>query len=295
VRTLPEALAERLAGGVTTLCRCWKITRRDGVVLAFTDHDETVSFGGDDFVPAGGFATSADAAASGLAAGGAEIEGALSADGVDAGDLASGRFDGATVEVWLIDWSEPDLRERLRTGTVGEVTRAGAAFRAELRGLAQALDEPRGRRFACACDADLGDGRCGVDLDDGDYRAVATVDQADGAVLVVAGLGGFDDGWFAGGRARVTSGAADGFVSEVKRHSVDGPGVSVELWRSPPAPLSPGDTLVVTAGCDKRFATCRAKFDNAANFRGFPHMPGDDFALSTMPDGSGAHDGGTIV
>jgi uncharacterized phage protein (TIGR02218 family) len=294
VRTLPEGLAERLAGGVTTLCRCWRMTRRDGAVLAFTDHDETVSFGGDDFVPTGGFATSADAAA-GLSAGGAEVEGALSADGIDAADLAAGRFDGATVEVWLVDWTEPALRERLRTGTVGEVTRAGGAFRAELRGLAQALDEPRGRRFARGCDADLGDGRCGIDLDDGDYRAVATVEQVAGAVLVVAGLGGFDDGWFAGGRARVTSGAADGFVSEVKRHSLDGPGVSVELWRTPPAPLSPGDTLVVTAGCDKRFATCVAKFDNAVNFRGFPHIPGDDFALSTMPDGSGEHDGGAIV
>lgn len=294
MRTLSAGLADRLASGVTTLCRCWRITRRDGAVLAFTDHDETVSFGGDDFRSAGGFATSADAAA-GLSAGGAEVEGALSADGIDADDLAAGRFDGATVEVWLVDWSEPALRERLRTGTVGEVTRAGGAFRAELRGPAQALDEERGRRFARGCDADLGDGRCGVDLDDGAYRAMATVDQADGAVLVVAGLGGFDDGWFAGGRARVTSGAADGFVSEVKRHSVDGPGASVELWRTPPVPLSPGDTLVVTAGCDKRFATCVAKFDNAVNFRGFPHMPGDDFALSTMPDGSGEHDGGAIV
>ena len=124
---------------------------------------------------------------------------------------------------------------------------------------------------------------------------MATVDAAAGRTLTVAGLGGFADGWFGSGRARVTSGAAGGFASEVKRHFRDGPGVGLELWTAPPAPLSPGDTLVVTAGCDKRFQTCVAKFGNAANFRGFPHIPGDDFALATSPDGSGAHDGGPIV
>ncbi len=295
MRTLPAGLAARLAEGATTLCRCWKITPRSGGGRAFTDHDRTVSFGGDDYLPAGGFETSADTANATLAAGGAEVEGALSTEGIDAADLAAGRWDGASVEVWLVDWSEPDLRVRLRTGTVGEVTRADGAFRAELRGPAQTLEEERGRRFARDCDADLGDQRCGIDLDDGDYRGVATVAAADGRTLVVSGLGDFDDGWFAGGRARLTSGAADGFASEIRRHAVDGPGVTIELWRPPPAAIGAGDTVVVTAGCDKRFATCVAKFDNAANFRGFPHMPGDGFALANLPDGSGANDGGTIV
>jgi len=295
VRTLPAGLSARLSAGATTLCRCWKITPRSGGGRAFTDHDRVVSFGGDDFLPAGGFETSADTATATLAAGGAEMEGALSAEGINAADLAAGRWDGASVEVWLVDWSEPDLRERLRTGTVGEVTRADGAFRAELRGPAQALEEERGRRFARHCDADLGDGRCRIDLEHGAYRGVATVDTADGRTLVVSGLGAFDDGWFIGGRAKLTSGAADGFASEIRRHAVDGPGVTIELWRPPPAAIAAGDTVVVTAGCDKRFETCVAKFDNAVNFRGFPHIPGDGFALAHLPDGSGENDGGVIV
>lgn len=295
MRTLPAGLAARLAAGATTLCRCWKITPRSGGGRAFTDHDRTVSFGGDDYLPAGGLSTSADTAGASLAAGGAEVEGALAAGGLEAADLASGRWDGASVEVWVVDWSEPDLRVRVRRGTIGEVTRADGAFRAELRGPAQALEEGRGRRFARDCDADLGDGRCGVDLEDGAFRGVATVEAADGRALVVAGLGGFSDGWFDGGRAKVTSGPADGFASEIKRHTAEGTGVTVELWRPPPAAIGPGDTVVVTAGCDKRFATCLGKFDNAVNFRGFPHIPGDGFALANLPDGSGANDGGTIV
>jgi uncharacterized phage protein (TIGR02218 family) len=42
-------------------------------------------------------------------------------------------------------------------------------------------------------------------------------------------------------------------------------------------PIQAGDTFAITAGCDKRFATCVEKFANADNFRGFPHMPGNDF------------------
>ena len=40
-----------------------------------------------------------------------------------------------------------------------------------------------------------------------------------------------------------------------------------------------GDTLIAYAGCDRRFSTCKARFANAANFRGFPHIPGNDFVM----------------
>ena len=56
----------------------------------------------------------------------------------------------------------------------------------------------------------------------------------------------------------------------------------------------PGDTFSVFAGCDKTFATCKAKFDNALNFRGFPHLPGNDAAYAYVVDG-GRFDGGPLV
>lgn len=46
------------------------------------------------------------------------------------------------------------------------------------------------------------------------------------------------------------------------------------------------------ASCDKRWATCRAKFGNGANFRGFPDIPGDDF-LTAIPVQGGRNDGGS--
>ena len=70
-------------------------------------------------------------------------------------------------------------------------------------------------------------------------------------------------------------------------------GDHLDLWQAMAAPIEAGDAFIVSAGCDKRFATCRDRFANVANFRGFPHMPGNDFALS-YPTVDGGHDGGSL-
>jgi hypothetical protein len=46
MKTLDSALAEHIASGTTTLCRCWKLIRKDGTVLGFTDHDRDIAFDG---------------------------------------------------------------------------------------------------------------------------------------------------------------------------------------------------------------------------------------------------------
>jgi uncharacterized phage protein (TIGR02218 family) len=158
------------------------------------------------------------------------------------------------------------------------VRRAGSAFTAEVRGLAHYLQQPKGRLYQFTCDADVGDGRCAVDLDLPAYRGEGTI----AAVLSerrfrASGLDAFADQWFARGLLRFTSGAADGQAVEVKAHGTSGGIVTLELWAGVRGPLEVGQTFVVTAGCDKHLATCKAKFANAANFRGFPHMPGNDF------------------
>ena len=56
--------------------------------------------------------------------------------------------------------------------------------------------------------------------------------------------------------------------------------VTLELWQKMALPIAAADAFTVTAGCDKHFDTCRAKFGNSVNYRGFPHIPGNDFAVS---------------
>jgi uncharacterized phage protein (TIGR02218 family) len=285
MREIDPDLAAHIAGGVTTLCRCWRVTRSDGVVLGFTDHDRTLSFGGDDYEPTSGFDASEDVSATGFAVGGMEASGALSSDRLDADDLASGRYDNAEVRIYLVNWSTPSERHLLRVGHIGEVTREDGAFRAEVRGLAAGLDETKGRAFRPTCDADLGDSRCGVDLDDPAFKATGAVTAvSDRRQFTVSGLGAFDACWFDRGRFIWTSGANGGRGAEVRSHRKQA-SVTVELWQPTYFEIEVGDAFTIQAGCDKRFETCLQKFDNTINFRGFPHMPGNDFALSYVRAG----------
>lgn len=286
MRTLPEGLAASLASGVTTLARCWRITRTDGVVVGLTDHDGDLTVDGTQFLAAGGVAGSEATASLGFAVDGGELTAALTSQVLDEDDLAAGRFDGAGVDLLLADWSAPEDFVRLRRFLIGEVRREGGAFAAELRGPADRMGEVRGRLFTAGCDADLGDARCTVDLDHPALRTSGSVIEAQGqSLLRVEGLGGFEEGWFARGRLVFTSGVLAGFAVEVKDHRLDADGVVLGLWQRAPGPPAPGDGFTVTAGCDKRFPTCRDRFGNAANFRGFPHMPGNDAVLKVAIPG----------
>ncbi len=295
MKSLSPALQSHLDGGVTTLCRCWRLERSDGVVLGFTDHDRALAFDGVDYAPASGLEAGEEVSGTGFAPGGLEVGGALSGDGLSAEDLAAGFYDHAEIRVFLVNWSAPEERVLLRVGHLGEVAAEDGAFRAEIRGLASLLDQPQGRTFRHGCDADLGDSRCGVDLSAPAFRGTGTVTAAlDRRRLSASGLAGFADGWFARGRLTWLTGENAGRAAEVGAHWLRADSAELELWLSAGRDIAAGDTFSISAGCDKLFATCRAKFDNAANFRGFPHMPGNEFALAPARHGE-AHDGAAVV
>lgn len=295
MRAIPPALQAKLDSGVTTLARCWVLTRRDGVRLGFTDHDRDLSVDGVTCRAEAGLASSETAQPLGLAVGGAEVFGALDDETLNEDDLAAGLYDAARVKLYLVDWSEPALSVLLAAGDLGEVRRQGRAFTAEVRGPAHRLAEPSGRLYTPACSADLGDARCGVDLGDPAYRGEGVVALARTASLLVAtGVDGFDDGWFTGGQLAFTGGANAGLAVEVKTHRVVGAAVELSLWQAMPHAMAEGDAFTVTAGCDKRFATCRDRFANAVNFRGFPHIPGNDFIIRYPVPGEPGHDGGRL-
>lgn len=289
MRDIPEALAAHLAGGATTLCHCWSLTRRDGVVLAFTDHDRPLTFDGVVFSPAIALEAAETTAELGFAVGGGDVSGAFAASGLSESDLSLGLYDDARVTIWTVNWANPDQRLLMERGFVGEIRRGDTAFTAEVRGLAKAFDEERGRLYTRACAADLGDARCGIALS----PVAASVLATDGRLHVSAALDE-PDGHFTGGRLIFTSGSNTGFATEVKRYALASGVASLQLWQAPPSAIAEGDGFTVSAGCDKSFATCRTKFGNGANFRGFPHIPGNDFIIGGVRPGDGALDGGSL-
>ncbi|WMT91163.1 DUF2163 domain-containing protein [Pelagibacterium sp. H642] len=291
MRRFGEGFAAHIASGATTLCWCWKIVRADGVVLGFTDHDVALAFGGTKYRPAHGLDGGETVQRLGAQTQTSEVLGVLHSAAISEDDIALGRYDGARVESWRVNWRQVDERALIRTDTIGEITREDGVFRAELRSGQHALNVPRGRLYQHVCDARLGDGRCGVDIEQAEYRADAVVTGKSGAASVtVSGLDGFVQGWFGQGIARWTSGRRVGVEDAVVRQDGERLGFDrpVEDW------VEVGDTLTVYAGCDKQFATCGKKFGNAVNFQGFPHIPGNDFVLR-YPGSGDRLDGGRIV
>jgi uncharacterized phage protein (TIGR02218 family) len=289
MRTLGEDLAAHLAGEVTTTCHCWRVKRRNGAVLGFTEHDGDLIFAGTTFLAASGFSASEADSAAGLSASADEVSGGFSSDAIREDDLAAGRYDGARVELFLVNWAAPDEHVLLNVREIGEVVRAGGQFRAELRSLAHRLDQPQGRLYNRRCDASLGDGKCRVAMEA--WRGVGLVTGVQGGSTIrVSGLSGFAAGIF----DRGTIGLPDGTLAQIDTHSHVSAGIAeLALWLPLEVPLGVGAAVTVTAGCDKTFATCRTRFDNHLNFRGFPHVPGGDFAYS-YADGERLHDGGPI-
>ena len=272
MRSIPPDLQAHLDTGVTTLARCWRVARRDGAVLGFTDHDRPLELDGFACLPDSGLDTTELDSAAGLAPGNAEVAGALSADAITEADLERGLYDGAEVDLYLVDWTHPSQRLHLFRGTIGETARGPAGFTAELRGLAHVLDQPTGRAFLRRCDAELGDARCGVALT-----------ETHGTILGIHPDGALETDLTEDGFARGLIRIAGGPPQPIREQS----GPRLALWSPPPDPPAPGMAIVVTPGCDKTLETCATRFANAVNFRGFPHIPGDDFANSYPNRGEG--------
>ena len=165
MKALSPDLAAHLASGTTTLAWCWKIIRADGAIMGFTDHDRALVFAGTTFEPDSGFAAAEIRVGSDLSVDAQDAEGALSSDRITETDILDGRWDNALVELWRVNWQDADQRVLMRRGAIGELRRGMSSFVAEIRSLSHLLGQTAGRVFQGSCDAELGDGRCRVDLD----------------------------------------------------------------------------------------------------------------------------------
>lgn len=294
MKNLSPALQAHLDDGTTTLSWCWRISRADGVALGFTDHDRALSFDGTDFEPESGFAASEIRAGSDLAVDAQDATGVLTSDRITETDILDGRWDNAAVELWRVNWADTSQRVLLRRGAVGQIRRGRMAFVAEVRSLAHVLGQTVGRTFQAGCDAALGDARCGIDLENAVYKgAGAVTDLLRDRAFMASGLAGFDPGWFTSGTITWTSGENAGRITEVLAHGLDVSIATLTLLEAPVRAIAEGDGFVARAGCDKRIATCNAKFANVANFRGFPNIPGQDAVLRYASQ-DGGHEGNVL-
>jgi uncharacterized phage protein (TIGR02218 family) len=257
-----------LDGELTSIALCWRLERADGAGVALSSHDQELTLGGVRYEPAPGIMPAAVTRTIGLEPHSGEVAGALSSDALSEVDLALGRWDGARVRLSVVDWEDLSAEPvALMGGEIGGVTIDGESFSADLRGAAARLEEPVCPATSAECRAQFGDKQCRVDLA-GRTTVAHVVASSGGALTLDVSV----DDRFVLGRLRFMSGANCGLSNVILAAEA----TTVHVRDLPRAPVQAGCRVELREGCDKRFATCVARFANAANFRGEPHLPGND-------------------
>jgi uncharacterized phage protein (TIGR02218 family) len=290
-----DDLISHMKTGATTTCRAWSVTRKDGQKYGFTDHDRDLTFDGLTFKASTGMTAGAVQQTLGLAVDNSEVVGALSDVAISDADVASGRFDGAAVVAYLVNWSSVDQRSIRFRGSFGEIRRSEGKFTAELRGLTDVLNQFNGRVYQPTCAAMLGDTECRFDLTQPKFQVETIIKQmgSSGEYFIPSQIG-LPDRWFERGRIVITSGFGRGIVGLVKFDQEVRGNRRIELWGDFDVLPSLGDSVRLDAGCDRMAGTCRSKFNNFLNFRGFPHIPSSDW-MTSYPVAGQLHDGGSLV
>jgi uncharacterized phage protein (TIGR02218 family) len=282
MKTGASNINTHLTGTELTLATCWKITRTDGVVKAFTDHDRDLVVSGVTYLAASGYTRSAIATGSQLAVDQLSVDGMLDSEELTTEDLRAGVYDHAAFEIFWVNWQNTTGGIlKLRTGWLGEVTETRGQFSVELRGLLQAYSRHIGQLYTPSCRAQFGDARCGKAL--GPLTVTGTVTAAGGGRNFSDSSRAEAANYFDGGLVTWTSGDNDGLSMEIKSSTPP----DFYLYLDMPHAIQVGDTYEMIPGCDKLLATCRDRWDNVVNFRGEPYIPGLDAMLRTV-DASGA-------
>ena len=281
MRALPANLAQHLQGELLNLALCVRIETQGGVILGFTDHDRDLVLGGVTY-EAG---TSADASAlrhqAGTGIDNLDVRGLVTSDRITETDLLAGRYDGAKLDMFLVNYEQIPLTEAspLLSGTLGEVTLSQGVYVVEVRSLMQRLAQQIVELTSPVCRVKaLGDARCKVSLPA--FQRTRSVSTVVSASVLRFGSDTEVAGFYSHGRVRFNTGANTGIEREVKQHTAVGGSVAEITLQEPfPFAVAVGNSAMLEAGCDRLPATCETRFQNRVNFRGEDFLPGSDKIL----------------
>src|SRR3990167_6826087 len=198
MKTVSANLKAHLQGEYLTIATLWKITRADATVFGFTDCSRDISYSGTDYLAATGHTPSSIKTTSTLGVDNLEVASVLDSATITEADIQAGLWDFAQVEIMLVNYNAlADGHMTLRKGWLGNIKTGRAMFVAELRGMMQPLQQSIGRTYAPACDAALGDARCGITL--ASYTVTGSVTTATSARQFTDTARTEADGYFDGG------------------------------------------------------------------------------------------------
>ena len=271
---MSKVFFQRELEGVATF---WRIRRQDGVTIGLTSHDCDLWFDGINHRGSPGMLPSAIKRTADLSSDSAEVQGALTHDSIAPADLRTGRFDGATVEIGLVDWETLD-NAILYRGLIGSVAEEAGGYQADLQSVKAALETDPVPRTSPTCRAKFCGPGCTLNPVRYTHEGQLSAIDLENNALRFAGAP--DAELFESGSLRWVDGPHAGQAMEIM--SAEDGWLILDVVLSPS--LLIGTRALLREGCDHTLATCRDRFHNAVNFRGEPFLPGNDL-LTRYPQG----------
>lgn len=283
MKLITAALQGLLDSRVYSFATCWKITRSDGLIFGFTDHDQDLWVSGVTYIAKTGYKRTAIESGIALAPDNIDVDSFVEDDSISSEDIRAGEYDNAEVEIFMVNHESPsDGIIILRKGNIGNITLQDFAYVVEIRGLAQRMTVNILELYMISCRAELADGRCQVNMSAFTKGGSVTDVVTDRRTISVhiPDLS-FPLNYFKYGTLTWTAGNNEGRSMEIKSFSVAP--YTLTLFLPMPGLIRVGDTFSIEAGCDKKFSTCRDRFNNVNNFRGEPYIPHEDTVMR-FPD-----------
>lgn len=274
MKNIPIKLLEDYQSETTTIAILVQLKLKDGTIFAFTDVDKDITFDNVTYKKSLGISPSAISSESGMSVDNLEFEGLIDEDLFTETDIRAGRLNGAFFQLFRCNYMKIENGvEILTKGWVGDLTTGNTNFNFEVRGLSQLIQSNVGTIYKPACDANLGDKRCKILIDN--YTVTGSVAGSTVGNIVIDSSRTEEENWFKYGLFTFTSGENAGYSVEVKSFKNGQFEFQLPFFRT----IADGDTYKVYAGCDKSIDTCKAKFNNVLNFRGYPQIPNPDIVL----------------
>lgn len=287
MKTIGGSLLSHIQGTTVTICTCWKITRKDGVVMGFTDNAEDLVISGVTYKAKTGYTRTAIASSLDLSVDNMQLEGVIDDSDIEEADLSAGLYDNAEIEIFITNFEDLTMGVMtLKYGNFGELTLKDKTYVAEFRGLSQKLSREIGDIYTPDCRFDLYDSNCTISPTGGNTIQDIAVDDLSDPNPYVFGCGDLTDpvtagaSWV-GGFVEWKTGSNADTKSEIK--AFNSGTQQITLYLPTNYPIKDGDEFNIYVGCDKKASTCKDVFNNILNFGGFLFMPSVRFVLN-YPD-----------
>jgi uncharacterized phage protein (TIGR02218 family) len=271
MKSIGSNLARSLSEPTLGLVKCFKITLKNGEMLGFSECPEDIVVEDTLYRSCCGFEESGQSSFSDMTSGESSLVAIVDNVGVDIGEIISGKFDGAMVDIFMVDREHLSYGKiSIISGSMDSIKISGERVYFNITGIMGVLEKTIGNVYSPLCRAQFCDAKCSLNIHNhtffGEITSVPneTEFHTDSESILTKA-----EDYFKYGLVKFVDGPSAGSSVEVKQ-SHEG---NIVTSTSLPKGLEAGNQFSLVTGCDKKFSSCIEKFQNAINFRGEPNLP----------------------